>query len=58
MTLLALASVTALGQGEKAAVLEFLERCGKFWSRDEGRLDGWAKAIKDGKKPDFGRHGN
>ena len=46
-----------LASGERDAVLEFLGSCTRFWKRDEGRLDRWAKEIREGRTPDFGSQG-
>ena len=43
-----------LQKGEKDVVLEYFELCRKFWTMDNGRLNEWAKEVKDGKIPDFG----
>jgi tetratricopeptide (TPR) repeat protein len=40
--------------GEKDAVLQYLNLCGKFWKMDNGQLEAWKKTIKDGGIPDFG----
>ena len=43
-----------LEAGEKEAVLEYLQLCGKFWSMEDGRLAVWKRMIGDGRKPNFG----
>ncbi len=43
-----------LEAGERDVVLEYLGRCTRFWKRDKGRLDQWAKDIREGRPPDFG----
>ena len=46
-----------LRSGERDAVLEYLGRCTRFWKGDRGRLDLWAKDIREGRTPDFGSQG-
>ena len=43
-----------LEKGRREKVLEFLALCGKFWHRDQGRLQKWSAEIKKGHEPDFG----
>jgi hypothetical protein len=43
-----------LDEGESAAVLEYLEECGGFWTGSRGKLAEWAALIRAGIKPDFG----
>ena len=43
-----------LEKGEKKTVLEFFERCRKFWSTDREKLDAWSWQVSQGKIPDFG----
>ena len=43
-----------LEAGQKDAVIEFLEKCGKVWQVDQGKSEKWIAEIKDGKTPDFG----
>ena len=43
-----------LEAGQKDAVLEFLDKCGKFWKYDRSKREKWISEIKDGKIPDFG----
>ncbi len=40
--------------GERAAVIEYLESCKKFWKLSDGQLDSWIAAIRRGGNPDFG----
>jgi len=42
-----------LEKGETAAVLEYLDLCGKFWRSDFGSLSTWKKLIVEGKQPNF-----
>lgn len=43
-----------LDRGESAAVLQYLEECGSFWSGNRGKLAEWMALIRAGLKPDFG----
>jgi tetratricopeptide (TPR) repeat protein len=43
-----------LAKGERDAVLDYFERCRKFWSMDWGKLDEWSKDLRAGHAPDFG----
>ncbi len=43
-----------LERGESAAVLQYLEECGAFWSANRGKLAEWMALIRAGLKPDFG----
>jgi hypothetical protein len=43
-----------LEHGESAAVLQYLEECGSFWSGNRGKLAEWSALIRAGLKPDFG----
>lgn len=43
-----------LQQGGKAAVIQYFERCRKFWEMDRGQLDKWTADVKAGHTPDFG----
>lgn len=43
-----------LEKGEKQAVLQYFELCGKFWEMGHERLDAWAAVVKQGEIPDFG----
>jgi hypothetical protein len=40
--------------GQVETVLEYFNRCGKFWKGDRGKLEEWSKLVKAGKVPDFG----
>lgn len=42
-----------LDAGEREAVLDYLERCSRFWKGSSGRLEAWAAAIRAGDRPDF-----
>jgi tetratricopeptide (TPR) repeat protein len=44
-----------LEAGQKDAVIEFLDKCGKVWKTGQGKIGKWTVEIKDGKTPDFGR---
>ncbi len=43
-----------LDKGEKEVVLEYFERCSKFWKMGGERLTAWSKAVSDGQTPKFG----
>jgi hypothetical protein len=43
-----------LDRGETAAVLEYLDLCGQFWTTNRGKLEEWTVLIRAGLKPDFG----
>jgi hypothetical protein len=43
-----------LAKGERDAVLDYFERCRKFWSLDWGKLDEWSDAVRARHSPDFG----
>jgi hypothetical protein len=43
-----------LEKGEKDAVLQYFELCGKFWEMGRDKLKLWTKDVADGKTPDFG----
>jgi tetratricopeptide (TPR) repeat protein len=45
-----------LKKGERQAVLEYFELCGKFWKRDQ--LESWSKEVRAGRIPDFGANLN
>ena len=47
-----------LAKGEKAVVLEYFKLCRKFWEMHDGKLDVWAKDVRDGGAPDFGANLN
>jgi len=42
-----------LERGEKAAVLQYLDLCGKFWRSDFGAVATWRAIIAEGKQPNF-----
>jgi tetratricopeptide (TPR) repeat protein len=42
-----------LAKGERETVLAYLDLCRKFWKMDNGRLDNWSSAIRDGGSPNF-----
>jgi hypothetical protein len=43
-----------LEKGERDVVLDYFQRCGKFWKMGKDRLATWAAAVKKGDIPDFG----
>ena len=43
-----------LRKGERAAVIEYLELCAKFWSRGGSKVSDWKTQIEKGETPDFG----
>jgi len=43
-----------LQSGERAAVLEFFELCGKFWTTGNETLTLWSEDVRAGRMPDFG----
>jgi len=43
-----------LDRGERAAVIEYLTLCAKFWSSGKDKLANWTATIKGGGTPDFG----
>lgn len=45
-----------LNRGERAAVLEYLDRCSGFWHADHGKISEWEAVIKEGSVPDFGEN--
>ena len=42
-----------LAKGQRETVLAYIDLCRKFWKMDNGRLDSWASAIRDGGSPNF-----
>ncbi len=40
--------------GEKQAVLDYFEACGKFWESGRDQMDEWALYVNAGRIPDFG----
>jgi hypothetical protein len=43
-----------LEQGQREPVLDYFERCKRFWRMDRGRLDAWSSDVREGRMPDFG----
>lgn len=43
-----------LAKGGRDVVLEYFERCRKFWKMGGKRLDRWTDDVKAGRKPNFG----
>jgi tetratricopeptide (TPR) repeat protein len=43
-----------LEKGDRQIVLEYFDACRKFWKKDNGRLDRWARDVRAGNIPDFG----
>jgi hypothetical protein len=43
-----------LRAGERSAVLEYLDLCGRFWKHDVGRREVWLAEVRQGSEPDFG----
>jgi hypothetical protein len=43
-----------LEKDQRDAVLAYLQACAKFWKTDQGRLQQWIAAVKNGDTPDFG----
>lgn len=43
-----------LEKGETEVVLQYFERCRRFWEMGGDRLDAWAEAVQQGRAPDFG----
>ena len=43
-----------LQHGEREVVLEYFQRCERFWESGGDSLDAWRKAIAGGKMPAFG----
>jgi tetratricopeptide (TPR) repeat protein len=46
-----------LGKGERAAVIEYLDLCAKFWSPGRSKMPAWKAQIEKGETPDFGPNG-
>jgi hypothetical protein len=42
-----------LEKGQRDSVIEFLNKCKRFWMHQE-RVDDWVREINEGKVPDFG----
>jgi hypothetical protein len=45
-----------LEKGEAPVVLQFLALCKNFWKRDQGKLDEWTSAIRQGGIPEFAQN--
>lgn len=43
-----------LEKGEKEVVLEYFQRCGRFWKMGGGKLKSWRESVIRGDMPDFG----
>jgi len=43
-----------LAKGETQVVVDYLQRCERFWKMGSDRLAGWAQAINMGETPNFG----
>jgi tetratricopeptide (TPR) repeat protein len=43
-----------LEKGERKSVVEYFDRCGKFWKDDDGKLSQWRSSVLSGSNPDFG----
>src|SRR5262249_21292520 len=43
-----------LQRGEQHAVIEYLERCRKFWKMERGLIDRWKAEVEAGQTPQFG----
>ena len=43
-----------LEKGEKDVVLEYFDRCTKFWKMGQDRLAAWGASAKNGEIPEFG----
>jgi len=50
---MALAKVLLDKEGERTAVLAYLEACRRIWTNQNGLLDKWIREVKDGKTPSF-----
>lgn len=46
-----------LGKGERAAVIDYLDLCAKFWSPGRAKIPAWKTQIEKGETPDFGPNG-
>lgn len=42
-----------LERGERAAVLEYIQSCGRFWTSGQNDLAKWRRSIEAGERPDF-----
>lgn len=45
-----------LDLGDRAAVLTFFDRCAVWWQMGRGKLDGWRKAVHEGRSIDLRMH--
>ncbi|MHB8898314.1 MAG: tetratricopeptide repeat protein [Thermoguttaceae bacterium] len=43
-----------LAKGEKDVVIEYFDRCGKFWEMGADRLAAWTESVRKGETPQFG----
>jgi tetratricopeptide (TPR) repeat protein len=43
-----------LEKGERDVVLDYFQRCGKFWISGKDRLAAWTASVKKGDIPEFG----
>jgi hypothetical protein len=43
-----------LEKGEREVVLEYFQRCSKFWTLGQDRLAEWTALVKQGEIPEFG----
>ena len=43
-----------LAKGERDVVLEYFDRCGKFWKMGADRLAAWTESVTEGQMPEFG----
>ena len=43
-----------LEKGERDVVLEYFQRCSKFWKMGQDRLAQWTASVKKGEIPEFG----
>jgi tetratricopeptide (TPR) repeat protein len=44
-----------LAEGERESVLEYIKRCQRLWTKDEGKLGKWAAQIRNGETPTLKR---
>jgi len=43
-----------LAHGERDTVIEYFERCSKFWRMGAERLAAWTESVRKGGTPEFG----
>ena len=43
-----------LAKGESQVVLEYFNRCQRFWKMGADRLSAWGQAVNMGETPNFG----